>query len=78
MHTAMKESSIDKNSDCSIDSDCSGCDGYCQNLSVSAESDDVNTVSANVSVQAQALGSSVIVCHKWIAGKGLDSKWHHF
>ena len=69
MHTAMKEGSIDKNSDCSTDSDCSGCDGYSQNVSVSAESDDVNAVSANVSVQAQALGRSVIVCHKWIAGK---------
>jgi hypothetical protein len=69
MHTAMKESSIDKNSDCSIDSDCSGCDGYSQNVSFSAGSADVNAVSVNVSIQAQALGSSVIVCHKWIAGK---------
>lgn len=57
MLTAMKKSSIDKNSDCSIGSECSGCDGYCQNVSVSAESDDVNTVSANVGIQTQALGS---------------------
>ena len=70
----FKESSIDKSSDCSIDSESSCCDGYCQNVSVGAASDDVNTVSVNVSIQAQALGSSVIVCHKWIAGKEVGAQ----
>jgi hypothetical protein len=69
VRVAMKESSMDKNSEFIINGDCSDWDSNSHSVSFSVDSNDVSAVSVNVSIQAQASGNSVTMCHKWIARK---------